>query len=158
MAPSFWSTSLFEEAARLVAEFAFAIDVKRIEARAVVKNSRANRALEKIGAKGRRCFANPSSRTRRKFSGRLCRMNGPRQKRGRLHRSKLRKCARRSPSRRGDADRAAHSQTSVGAAALPVLPDREARSSAGRHSAGCNCNQLQQARDTIAAPEGRTMV
>jgi RimJ/RimL family protein N-acetyltransferase len=52
MAPSFWSTGLFEEAARLVAEFAFAIGVKRIEARAVVENGRANRALEKIGAKG----------------------------------------------------------------------------------------------------------
>ena len=52
MAPSFWSTGLFEEAARLVAEFAFAIGVKRIEARAVVKNGRANRALEKLGAKG----------------------------------------------------------------------------------------------------------
>lgn len=52
LAPSFWSTGLFEEAATLVAEFAFAIGVKRIEARAVVKNGRANRALEKIGAKG----------------------------------------------------------------------------------------------------------
>jgi len=52
MAPSFWSTGLFEEAATLVAEFAFAIGVKRIEARAVVENGRANRALEKIGAKG----------------------------------------------------------------------------------------------------------
>ena len=52
MAPSFWSTGLFEEAAILVAEFAFAIGVKRIEARAVVENARANRALEKIGAKG----------------------------------------------------------------------------------------------------------
>jgi RimJ/RimL family protein N-acetyltransferase len=50
--PSFWSTGLFEEAATLVAEFAFAIGVKRIEARAVVANGRANRALEKIGAKG----------------------------------------------------------------------------------------------------------
>lgn len=52
MAPSFWSTGLFEEAATLVAEFAFAVGVKRIEARAVVQNGRANRALEKIGAKG----------------------------------------------------------------------------------------------------------
>lgn len=52
MAPSFWSTGLFEEAAKLVAEFAFAIGVKRIEARAVVQNGRANRALEKLGAKG----------------------------------------------------------------------------------------------------------
>ncbi len=52
MTPSFWSTGLFEEAARLVAEFAFSIGVKRIEARAVVENGRANRALEKIGARG----------------------------------------------------------------------------------------------------------
>ena len=52
MLPSFWSTGLFEEAAGLVAEFAFAIGVRRIEARAVVVNGRANRALEKIGAKG----------------------------------------------------------------------------------------------------------
>jgi RimJ/RimL family protein N-acetyltransferase len=52
MAPSFWSTGLFEEAATLVVEFAFAIGVTRIEARAVVENARANRALEKIGAKG----------------------------------------------------------------------------------------------------------
>jgi len=52
MMPSFWSTGLFEEAATLVAEFALAIGVKRIEARAVVANGRANRALEKIGAKG----------------------------------------------------------------------------------------------------------
>jgi RimJ/RimL family protein N-acetyltransferase len=52
MAPSFWSTGLFEEAASLVAEFAFTIGVRRIEARAVVGNGRANRALEKIGAKG----------------------------------------------------------------------------------------------------------
>ena len=52
MAPSFWSTGLFEEAATLVAEFGFAIGVTRIEARAVVVNGRANRALEKLGAKG----------------------------------------------------------------------------------------------------------
>ena len=52
MMPSFRGTGLFEEAAGLVAEFAFAIGVKRIEARAVVENGRANRALEKIGAKG----------------------------------------------------------------------------------------------------------
>src|SRR5687767_4296909 len=52
MAPSFWGTGLFQEAASLVAEFAFAIGVKRIEARAVVANGRANRALEKLGAKG----------------------------------------------------------------------------------------------------------
>jgi ribosomal-protein-alanine N-acetyltransferase len=52
LAPSFWGTGLFEEAATLVAEFAFAIGTKRIEARAVIENGRANRALEKIGAKG----------------------------------------------------------------------------------------------------------
>lgn len=52
MMPSFWGTGLFEEAAGLVAEFGFAIGVKRIEARAVVENGRANRALEKIGAQG----------------------------------------------------------------------------------------------------------
>ena len=65
MAPAFWSTGLFEEAASLVAEFAFAIGVRRIEARAVVKNGRANRALEKIGAKGeallRKSFKNTES-------------------------------------------------------------------------------------------------
>ena len=52
LAPPFWSTGVFEEAASLVAKFAFTIGVKRIEARAVVENGRANRALEKIGAKG----------------------------------------------------------------------------------------------------------
>ena len=62
MAPSFWSTGLFEEAASLVADFAFSIGVRRIEARAVIKNGRANRALEKIGARGeallRKAFKN----------------------------------------------------------------------------------------------------
>jgi RimJ/RimL family protein N-acetyltransferase len=58
MAPSFWSTGLFEEAAMLVAEFAFTIGVKRIEARAVVENARANRALEKIGAKSEALLRN----------------------------------------------------------------------------------------------------
>lgn len=62
LAPSFWGTGLFEEAALLVAEFAFAIGVKRIEARAVIKNGRANRALEKLGATGeallRKAFKN----------------------------------------------------------------------------------------------------
>ena len=52
MAPSFWSTGLFEEAATLVAEFAFAIGVKRIEARAVVENGRANRGARKDGREG----------------------------------------------------------------------------------------------------------
>lgn len=52
LAHSFWGTGLFEEAATLVAEFGFAIGARRIEARAVIENGRANRALEKIGAKG----------------------------------------------------------------------------------------------------------
>jgi RimJ/RimL family protein N-acetyltransferase len=52
LAPSFWSTGIFGEAATLVADFAFAMGVKRIEARAVIENARANRALEKIGARG----------------------------------------------------------------------------------------------------------
>jgi RimJ/RimL family protein N-acetyltransferase len=52
LAPSFWGTGLFEEAATLVAEFGFAIGTGRIEARTVIENGRANRALEKIGAKG----------------------------------------------------------------------------------------------------------
>jgi RimJ/RimL family protein N-acetyltransferase len=53
MDASFWSTGLFEEAALLVADFAFrTIGVHRLEARAVVENNRGNRALEKLGAKG----------------------------------------------------------------------------------------------------------
>jgi ribosomal-protein-alanine N-acetyltransferase len=50
---AFWSTGLFEEAAVLVADFAFrTIGVHRLEARAVVENARGNRALEKLGAIG----------------------------------------------------------------------------------------------------------
>ena len=50
---SFWSTGVFEEAAVLVAQFAFTtIGVHRLEARSVVDNTRGNRALEKIGAQG----------------------------------------------------------------------------------------------------------
>jgi ribosomal-protein-alanine N-acetyltransferase len=50
---SFWSTGVFEEAATLVADFAFReIGVHRLEARAVVENGRGNRALEKLGAQG----------------------------------------------------------------------------------------------------------
>jgi [ribosomal protein S5]-alanine N-acetyltransferase len=50
---AFWSTGLFQEAAALVAEFAFGtIGVHRLEGRAVVGNGRGNRALEKLGAKG----------------------------------------------------------------------------------------------------------
>jgi ribosomal-protein-alanine N-acetyltransferase len=49
---AFWSTGLFEEAAALVAQFAFQdVGVHRLEARAVVENSRGNRALEKLGAR-----------------------------------------------------------------------------------------------------------
>jgi ribosomal-protein-alanine N-acetyltransferase len=50
---SFWSTGIFLEAAALVVEFAFrTVGVHRLEARAVVDNSRGNRALEKLGATG----------------------------------------------------------------------------------------------------------
>jgi ribosomal-protein-alanine N-acetyltransferase len=50
---SFWSTGLFQEAAALVAEFAFdTMGVHRLEARAVVGNARGNRVLEKLGAHG----------------------------------------------------------------------------------------------------------
>jgi [ribosomal protein S5]-alanine N-acetyltransferase len=50
---SFWSTGIFEEAAVLVAQFAFgSMGVHRLEARAVAQNSRGNGALEKIGAHG----------------------------------------------------------------------------------------------------------
>jgi RimJ/RimL family protein N-acetyltransferase len=49
----FWSTGLFQEAAVLVADFAFGtIGVHRLEGRAVVANGRGNRALEKLGARG----------------------------------------------------------------------------------------------------------
>jgi len=49
----FWSTGIFPEAAGLVADFAFkTIGVHRLEARAVVENTRGNRALEKLGATG----------------------------------------------------------------------------------------------------------
>lgn len=47
----FWGTGLFEEAARLVVDFAVdVIGVLRLEARAVVANGRGNGALRKIGA------------------------------------------------------------------------------------------------------------
>jgi len=50
---SFWSTGMFEDAAVLVADFAFdTLGVDRLEARAVTTNVRANGALNKIGAKG----------------------------------------------------------------------------------------------------------
>lgn len=50
---AFWGTGLFQEAATLVAEFAFReIRVHRLEARAVTENKRGNRVLEKLGARG----------------------------------------------------------------------------------------------------------
>jgi RimJ/RimL family protein N-acetyltransferase len=53
MGSAFWSTGVFQEAAVLVADFAFReIGVHRLEARAVVENGRGNRALEKLGAQG----------------------------------------------------------------------------------------------------------
>jgi RimJ/RimL family protein N-acetyltransferase len=53
MGAAFWSTGLFEEAAVLVAQFAFeTMGVHRLEARAVVQNGRGNGALQKLGAKG----------------------------------------------------------------------------------------------------------
>jgi len=50
---SFWGTGIFEEAAVLVADFAFeTLGVHRLEARAVTTNARGNAALNKVGAKG----------------------------------------------------------------------------------------------------------
>jgi ribosomal-protein-alanine N-acetyltransferase len=47
----FWASGVFEEAAVKVVEFSFTtVGVHRLEARAVVENGRANRALEKLGA------------------------------------------------------------------------------------------------------------
>ena len=51
LSASFWSTGVFQEAARLVVGFAFdVLKVHRLEARAVSDNSRANGALRKLGA------------------------------------------------------------------------------------------------------------
>ena len=50
---SFWGTGIFEDAAVLVADFAFdTLGADRLEARAVTSNARGNGALTKIGAKG----------------------------------------------------------------------------------------------------------
>ena len=50
---SFWGTGVFEDAAVLVADFAFdTLGAHRLEARAVTRNARGNGALNKIGAKG----------------------------------------------------------------------------------------------------------
>lgn len=47
----FWGTGVFQEGAKLVADFAFdVIGVHRLEARAAVRNGRGNAALLKIGA------------------------------------------------------------------------------------------------------------
>lgn len=51
LASPFWGTGLFVEAARLVGDFVFGtIGVRRLEARACVKNHRGNGALRKLGA------------------------------------------------------------------------------------------------------------
>jgi len=64
----FWSTGIFQEAAILVADFAFkTIGVHRLEARAVVDNIRGNRALEKLGAKGEAALRNAFNRTHKQF-------------------------------------------------------------------------------------------
>ena len=50
---AFWSTGVFEEAAALVADFAFGtLNVQRLEARAATVNKRGNGALTKLGAVG----------------------------------------------------------------------------------------------------------
>jgi [ribosomal protein S5]-alanine N-acetyltransferase len=47
----YWGSGLFEQCARMVAEFAFTtIGVHRLEARAAVQNARGNGALRKLGA------------------------------------------------------------------------------------------------------------
>src|SRR5262249_39117827 len=53
LAASFWGTGVFEDAALVVAEFAFqTLGVHRLEARAVTLNDRGNGALAKLGARG----------------------------------------------------------------------------------------------------------
>ena len=48
---AFWGTGVFQEGAELVLDFAFdTIGVRRLEARAAVKNGRGNGALQKLGA------------------------------------------------------------------------------------------------------------
>jgi RimJ/RimL family protein N-acetyltransferase len=49
IAPKFWGSGLFRDAASLVLDFAFSIGAYRIEARTDVSNGRGNSALEKIG-------------------------------------------------------------------------------------------------------------
>jgi N-acetyltransferase len=53
LAAPFWGTGIFEDAASVVAEFAFqTLRVHRLEARAVTLNDRGNGALAKLGARG----------------------------------------------------------------------------------------------------------
>lgn len=53
LAAPFWGTGIFEDAAAVVAEFAFqTLGVHRLEARAVTLNDRGNGALAKLGARG----------------------------------------------------------------------------------------------------------
>jgi RimJ/RimL family protein N-acetyltransferase len=64
----FWSTGVFQEAAVLVAEFAFkTIGVTRLEARAVTDNMRGNRALAKLGARGEAVLRRSFNRTFTQF-------------------------------------------------------------------------------------------
>jgi ribosomal-protein-alanine N-acetyltransferase len=50
--PAIWRTGLFNEAARLMLDFAFrVVGVHRIEARATVDNLRSNMALRRLGAR-----------------------------------------------------------------------------------------------------------
>src|SRR4029079_14581159 len=47
----FWGTGIFMDSARLILQFVFQmLHVHRLEARAVVRNGRGGRALQKIGA------------------------------------------------------------------------------------------------------------
>jgi RimJ/RimL family protein N-acetyltransferase len=51
LAPEFWGTGVFLDGAPLVVDFAFTVlGVRRLEARAAVKNGRGNGALRKLGA------------------------------------------------------------------------------------------------------------
>jgi [ribosomal protein S5]-alanine N-acetyltransferase len=51
MAPEFWGSGIFTDSARLVVEFAFEVlRAHRLEARAALRNLRANAALGKLGA------------------------------------------------------------------------------------------------------------
>ena len=51
LASEFWGSGVFTDSARLVMEFAFGVlQVHRLEARAALRNERANAALRKLGA------------------------------------------------------------------------------------------------------------